>query len=50
MKKILAEMAVKWHDQGCSVREIAKLMPQVNPEEIKIVIAQQHEEEKNNGQ
>ena len=49
MKKILAEMAIKWHDQGCTVREIAKLMPQVNPEEIKVVVAQ-HEEEKNNGQ
>lgn len=50
MNKILAEMAIKWHDQGCTVREIAKLMPQVNPEEIKIVVAQQHEKEKNNGQ
>lgn len=48
MKKILADMAIKWHDQGCTVREIAKLMPQVNHEEIKIVIAR-HEEEKNNG-
>ena len=48
MKKILAEMAIKWHDQGCTVCEIAKLMPQVNPEEIKIIVAQ-HEEEKNNG-
>ena len=46
MKKILAEMAIKWHDQGCSVRESAKLMPQVNPEEIKIVVSQ-HEEKKN---
>lgn len=48
MKKILADMAIKWHEQGCTVREIAKLMPQVNPEEIKIIV-EQHEEEKNNG-
>ena len=48
MKKILAEMAIKWYEQGCTVREIAKLMPQVNPEEIKIVVAQ-YDKEKNNG-
>lgn len=45
MKKILADMAIKWHEQGCTVREIAKLMPQCNPEEIKIVISN-HEKEK----
>ena len=39
-------MVIKWHEQGYTVREIAKLMPQVNPEEIKVVVAQ-HEEDKN---
>ena len=48
MKKILAEMAIKWYDQGCTVREIAKLMPQCNPEEIRIVVTQ-HDKEKTNG-
>lgn len=49
MKKILAEMVIKWSDQGCAVREIAKLMPQVNPEEIKIVVSN-HRKERENGQ
>ena len=39
MKKILADMAIKWHKQGCTVREIAKLMPQCNIDEIRVIIS-----------
>lgn len=44
MKKILREMAIKWHESGLNVAQIAKLMPQCNPEEIKVVI-ENHEKE-----
>lgn len=38
MKKILAEMVIKWYESGCTPREIAHLLPQCNPEEIKVII------------
>lgn len=45
MKKILREMVIKWHESGLTVQQIAKLMPQCNPEEIKVVIQDHAKEE-----
>ena len=38
MKKILADMIIKWHQAGYGLDEIAPLMPQVPKEEIKAII------------
>lgn len=38
MKKILSEMVIKWHKAGLTAIEIAKLMPQCNIDEIRIII------------
>lgn len=47
MKKTLREMAVKWHESGLNVAQISKLMPQCNPEEIKVAIENHEKEERN---
>lgn len=43
VKKTLMDMIIKWHQAGCSIDEIAPLMPQVPKEGIKAIIQQHHE-------
>ena len=40
MKKVLAEMVIKWHERGYTVDEIAPLLPQCNRIEIEMLIKQ----------
>lgn len=40
MKKILADMIIKWHQAGYSLDEIAPLVPQVPKAEIAAIIHQ----------
>ncbi len=44
MKKILADMIIKWHQAGYSLDEIAPLVPQVPKAEITAII-RQHDKE-----
>ncbi len=44
MKKILEEMILKWHEDGISLDETARLVPQVPKAEIEAVI-RQHDKE-----
>lgn len=43
MKKILEEMILKWHEDGITLEEIARLVPQVPKAEIAALI-KQHDE------
>ena len=44
MKKILENMIIKWHQAGCSIDEIAPLVPQVPKAEIAAIIHQYDKE------
>lgn len=44
MKQTLKDIIVKWHEAGYSLDEIAPLIPQASPAEIKAII-QQHDKE-----
>lgn len=44
MKKILANMIIKWHQAGYSLDEIAPLVPQVPRAEIAALIRQYDKE------
>lgn len=44
MKKILADMIIKWHQAGYSLDEIAPLVPQVPKAEVAAII-RQHDKE-----
>ncbi|MGE8650624.1 antitoxin [Bifidobacterium adolescentis] len=43
VKKVLVDMILKWHEEGISLDETAKLIPQVSRDEIEAII-QQHRE------
>lgn len=43
MKKILEEMILKWHEDGITLEETARLIPQVPKAEIAALI-KQHDE------
>lgn len=44
MKKVLEEMILKWHKDGISLNETARLVPQVPKAEIAALI-RQHDKE-----
>lgn len=44
MKKILADMIIKWHQAGYSLDEIAPLVPQVPKAEVAAIIRQYDKE------
>lgn len=44
MKKILEEMILKWHEDGITLEETARLIPQVPKAEIAALI-HQHDKE-----
>ncbi len=44
MKKVLEEMILKWHKDGISLNETARLVPQVPKAEIAALI-KQHDKE-----
>lgn len=44
MKKVLEEMILKWHKDGISLNETARLVPQVSKAEIEAII-HQHDKE-----
>ena len=44
MKKVLEEMILKWHKDGISLNETARLVQQVPKAEIEAII-QQHDKE-----
>lgn len=44
MKKILEEMILKWHEDGITLEETARLVPQVPKAEITALI-HQHDKE-----
>lgn len=44
MKKVLEEMILKWHEDGISLNETARLVPQVPKAEIEALI-KQHDKE-----
>ena len=44
MKKILADMILKWHEDGISLDETARLIPQVPKAEIEAFL-HQHDKE-----
>lgn len=44
MKKILEEMILKWHEDGITLEETARLVPQVPKAEITAII-KQHDKE-----
>lgn len=44
MKKILEEMILKWHEDGITLNETARLVPQVQKAEIEALI-RQHDKE-----
>lgn len=44
MKKILEEMIIKWHEDGITLEETARLVPQVPKAEIAVII-HQHDKE-----
>ncbi len=43
MKKVLEEMILKWHEDGITLEETARLVPQVPKAEIAALI-KQHDE------
>lgn len=43
VKKVLEDMILKWHQDGISIDETAKLIPQVPQAEIEAIIQQHHE-------
>jgi hypothetical protein len=47
MKKVLQDMIIKWHQNGYALNEIAPLMPQCNPEEIKLIINEYEKSKRN---
>ena len=47
MKKILANMIIKWHQAGYALDEIAPLVPQVPKAEIAAIIKQHDERNRN---
>lgn len=44
MKKILEEMIIKWHEDGITLEETARLVPQVPKAEVAAII-HQHDKE-----
>lgn len=44
MKKILEEMILKWHEDGITLEETARLVPQVPKAEITAIIHQRDKE------
>lgn len=44
MKKILEEMILKWHEDGITLEETARLVPQVPKAEIAAIIYQYDKE------
>lgn len=44
MKKILEDMIIKWHQAGCTLDEIAPLVPQV-PKAAIAALIRQHDKE-----
>ena len=44
MKKILADMILKWHEDGISLEETTRLVPQVPKAEIEAFL-KQHDKE-----
>ena len=44
MKKILTDMIIKWHEDGITLEETARLVPQVPKAEIAALI-KQHDKE-----
>ncbi|MCB4890581.1 antitoxin [Bifidobacterium pseudocatenulatum] len=47
MKKILEEMILKWHEDGITLEETARLVPQVPKAEIAAIIHQHDERSRN---
>lgn len=47
MKKVLKDMIIKWHERDYTVDEIAPLLPQCNPEEIKLIINEYEKSKRN---
>ena len=47
MKKILEEMILKWHEDGITLEETARLVPQVPKAEIAALIKQHDERSRN---
>lgn len=44
MKKVLEEMILKWHEDGITLEETARLVPQVPKAEIAAIIHQYDKE------
>lgn len=44
MKKILEEMILKWHEDGITLEETARLVPQVPKAEVAAIIHQYDKE------
>lgn len=44
MKKVLEEMILKWHEDGVTLEETARLIPQVPKAEIAAIIHQYDKE------
>ena len=47
MKKILEEMILKWHEDGITLEETARLVPQVPKAAIAAIIHQHDERSRN---
>ena len=43
MKKVLVDMILKWHEDGISLEETARLIPQVPRDQIEAIIQNHHE-------
>ena len=43
MKKVLVDMILKWHEDGISLDETARLIPQVTRDQIEAIIQNHHE-------
>lgn len=43
VKKVLKDMILKWHEDGISLDETARLIPQVPRDDIEAIIKNHHE-------
>ena len=43
VKKVLVDMILKWHEDGISLDETARLIPQVARDQIEAIIQNHHE-------
>ena len=48
MKKMLKDMIINWHEKGYNITEITPLLPQCNPQEIKLIINEYEKAKKAN--